>query len=130
MTKPKILYAEDDARTRWIFLRRHKKTESGISGNILQIGKFSLDTFNLILKGPNGEKVITQREAELLAYFIRNKNTLVSRETILESLWGENDYFLGRSLDVFISKLRKYLKSDESIKIENRHGIGFIFKSD
>lgn len=113
-----------------IFLKRHKKTENGISGNILQIGNFSLDTFNLILKGPNGEQVITQREAELLAYFIRNKNTLVSRETILESLWGENDYFLGRSLDVFISKLRKYLKSDESIKIENRHGIGFIFKSD
>lgn len=113
-----------------IFLRRHKKTENSISGSILQIGKFSLDTLNLILKGPNGEKVITQRETELLAYFIRNKNTLVSRETILESLWGENDYFLGRSLDVFISKLRKYLKLDETIKIENRHGIGFIFKSD
>ena len=112
-----------------VFLKRHKKTVNSISGNTLQIGKFNLDSLNLILNSPDEEYAITQREAELMAYFIRNKNKLLSRETILESLWGENDYFLGRSLDVFISKLRKYLKSDESLKIENRHGIGFILKS-
>ena len=112
-----------------IFLRRPLRSQDSISGNFLAIGQFSLDLGNLVLSGPEGDKVITQRETDLLAYFIRNKNVLVNRESILEALWGENDYFLGRSLDVFISKLRKYLKPDESLKIENRHGIGFILKS-
>ena len=111
-----------------IFLRRSKRSQGSISGNILVIGNFTLDLGNLILSGPLADQVITRREADLLAYFIRNKNVLVSRESILETLWGENDYFLGRSLDVFISKLRKYLKSDSSLKIENRHGVGFMLK--
>ena len=113
-----------------IFLRRSGPNQDAFSGDALVIGDFRLDIGNLILYGPAGEQVITQREADLLTFFIRNKNQLVSRESILESLWGENDYFLGRSLDVFISKLRKYLKPDKSLKIENRHGIGFILKTD
>ena len=68
---------------------------------------------------------MTKKEADLLKLFIINKNKIVERSTILERLWGENDYFMGRSMDVFISRLRKYLKSDEQIKIENIHGVGF-----
>lgn len=68
---------------------------------------------------------MTKKEADLLKILIQNKNKIVERSTILERLWGENDYFMGRSMDVFISRLRKYLKADESITIENIHGVGF-----
>jgi DNA-binding response OmpR family regulator len=112
-----------------IFLRRSKKISSPSSSGILELGKLKIDVDNLILKGQDGDVILTQREADLLAYFSRNRNRLLSRETILESLWGENDYFMGRSLDVFISKLRKYIKSDPGLSIENRHGIGFILKT-
>jgi len=111
-----------------VFLRRSGRNSDLVSGNALVIGDFSLDPGNLLLKHPSGDQVLTQREADLLSFFIRNKNQLVSRETILEALWGENDYFFGRSLDVFISKLRKYIRADDKIKIENRHGIGFTLK--
>ncbi len=60
--------------------------------------------------------------------FCENKNQVIKRSDILIKLWGEDDYFLGRSLDVFISRLRKYLKRDETLKIENIHGVGFRFK--
>jgi DNA-binding response OmpR family regulator len=55
-----------------------------------------------------------------------NPNRILKREDILKDIWGENDYFLGRSLDVFITKIRKYLKEDPSIEIENVFGVGFI----
>jgi len=65
-----------------------------------------------------------------LKFFIENKNEVLKRAQILESLWGEDDYFMGRSLDVFISRLRKYLKADENLKIENIHGVGFRFNAE
>jgi DNA-binding response OmpR family regulator len=54
-----------------------------------------------------------------------NKNNTLTRENVLKKIWGENDYFLGRSMDVFISRIRKYLRPDSSLKIENVHGVGF-----
>ena len=93
--------------------------------HILKVGHFTLDHDNFKLSH-NGETAqMTKKEADLLKLFIINKNKIVERSTILERLWGENDYFMGRSMDVFISRLRKYLKSDEQIKIENIHGVGF-----
>lgn len=71
---------------------------------------------------------LTPREAELLQYLIENQNTLLTREMILEELWGQNDYFLGRSMDVFISRLRKYLQAEDSVSLETKRGVGFIFK--
>jgi DNA-binding response OmpR family regulator len=82
----------------------------------------------LALKHTDKTKTLTQREADLLKFLIENKNQVLKRSDILERIWGEDDYFLGRSLDVFISRLRKYLKLDASIKIENIHGVGFRFK--
>lgn len=70
---------------------------------------------------------ITLREAELLEYLCRNPNKILKREYILLQLWGENDYFLGRSLDVFISRLRKLLKHSDLVSIDNVYGVGFIF---
>jgi DNA-binding response OmpR family regulator len=111
-----------------IFLKR--KFISGDSGSnqIFNIGKLKLDFNNLRLISPGQDIRLTYREAELLRLLVINKNTLLKRENILKSLWKEDDYFLGRSMDVFISRLRKYLKSDQSLKIENVHGIGFILK--
>ncbi|TRZ46427.1 DNA-binding response regulator [Robertkochia solimangrovi] len=70
---------------------------------------------------------LTSREADLLHLLARNRNSFVSREEILINFWGESDYFSGRSLDVFISKLRKYLKNDPSIAINNVRGFGYKF---
>jgi DNA-binding response OmpR family regulator len=93
--------------------------------NEYTIGKFSFSPNNLILSLDGEEKHLTQKEADVLKLFCQNENETVKRELILSTVWGNTDYFTGRSLDVFISKLRKYLKADESIKIENVHGVGF-----
>ncbi|MFA6127305.1 MAG: response regulator transcription factor [Bacteroidales bacterium] len=110
-----------------IFLRRSKTNQDPSSQTQIKIGKFTLHPAKLILSGEAGEIKLTFREAELLNYFLKNQEVLLGREQILESVWGGNDYFAGRSLDVYISRLRKYLSSDPEIRIENRHGIGFQF---
>lgn len=71
---------------------------------------------------------LTLREFELLEILCMNPNQVVKREDILMNLWGENDYFLGRSLDVFISRLRKMLTNSKYTSIENVYGVGFLFK--
>lgn len=81
---------------------------------------------NLSLSVNGQDTMLTLREAELFEYFCKNKNTIIKREDILIKIWGDDDYFLGRSLDVFISRLRKLLSKSNSIKIENVYGVGFI----
>ena len=107
-----------------VFLKRKYITGSN-ELHILQVGHFTLDHDNFKLSHDGETAQMTKKEADLLKLFIINKNKIVERSTILERLWGENDYFMGRSMDVFISRLRKYLKSDDQIKIENIHGVGF-----
>ena len=108
-----------------IFLRR-KNVVSPNDSDIFEISSLvKLDAKNLILHRPDGEKSLTQKESDLLRIFAENKGTTLKRSIILEKVWGEDDYFLGRSLDVFISRLRKYLSGDESISIDNVHGVGF-----
>jgi DNA-binding response OmpR family regulator len=107
-----------------IFIKRKFITvEEG--SKIFSIGHFEFDYSNLRLISPEDEQTLTQKEGDLLKELIINKNNILKRENILEKLWGRNDYFLGRSMDVFISRLRKYLRSDDSLKIENVHGVGF-----
>jgi DNA-binding response OmpR family regulator len=93
--------------------------------NIFKIGTFEFEPNNLVLKHSSEEKRLTQKEADVLKLLCQNLGETVKRELILSSVWGNADYFTGRSLDVFISKLRKYLKSDVNIQIENVHGVGF-----
>ena len=108
-----------------IFLRR-KNVVAPSDNDIFKITESSkLDAKNLILHRSNGEKHLTQKEADLLKMFAENKGTTLKRSSILEKVWGEDDYFLGRSLDVFISRLRKYLSEDKAIALENIHGVGF-----
>lgn len=68
---------------------------------------------------------LTEKEAELLNFFIQNNQRLIPRKEILDTLWGDNDYFLGRSLDVFMTRLRKYFQEDKTIKFESVRGVGF-----
>lgn len=88
-------------------------------------GHFTFDFQNQTLITPDENKTITQREAAVLQMLLKNKNQIVKRSDMLQQIWGEDDYFMGRSLDVFISRWRKYLSSDPSIQIENIHGVGF-----
>ncbi|QQV03132.1 MULTISPECIES: response regulator transcription factor [Chryseobacterium] len=109
-----------------IFLKRSKKTQPASPD--YRVGNFSFDPQNYTLKDQLGKMVsLTQRESELLLFFIKNKNTVLKRQEILKAIWGDDDYFMGRSLDVFISRLRKIFSFDEDIRIENIHGIGFRF---
>ena len=113
-----------------IFLKRSQIITKENPTVVFQVGQFNFDYKNLELStNENSKKQLTQKEADLLKFFIENKNEVLKRAQILESLWGEDDYFMGRSLDVFISRLRKYLKADKSLKIENIHGVGFRFNA-
>lgn len=110
-----------------VFLRRQKITGDQHAPQGYHIGRYHFDPSNLQLSDGEEQRRLTQKEADLLRYLTERKNQVVKRSDILEEVWGENDYFLGRSLDVFISRLRKYLRDDERLRIENIHGVGFCF---
>lgn len=109
-----------------VFINRsHKKMT--VTNQQYKVGSFHFNPPDFTLQNPMHKIVLTQRESELLKYFIDNKNKVLKREQILIAIWGRNDYFLGRSLDVFVSRLRKIFSGDDKIKIENLHSIGFKF---
>jgi DNA-binding response OmpR family regulator len=87
-----------------------------------------LDRDNLTLSVNGQPQVLTHREAAILAYLLERSNVLIRRDDLLRAVWGDDDYFMGRSLDVFISRLRKRLATDPAIRIENVHGVGFILR--
>ncbi len=93
---------------------------------VFELGKYTFDHENMLLyfKGAS-EKTLTRKEASLLKLLCKNKNQLVTRDFALKQIWGSNDYFIGRSMDVFIAKLRKMLSEDPNITIKNIHGTGF-----
>lgn len=107
-----------------VFLKRGNVQLNG-DEKLFSIGSYDFDFSRLLLKKGNTEKSLTQKEAEVLKLLYQNKERVLKREEILRQVWGDDDYFMGRSLDVFISKLRKYLRDDSSIQIVNYHGVGF-----
>ncbi|HET6544609.1 MAG TPA: response regulator transcription factor [Chryseolinea sp.] len=107
-----------------VFLRRAPLI-SHIEQKIVFLGQYEFDFSNLTLKTRSAEKTLTQKEAEVLRLLYQNRERVLKREEILKQVWGDDDYFMGRSMDVFISKLRKYLKEDPSVQIVNYHGVGF-----
>lgn len=102
-----------------------KRTNNAVIQNEIKIGDYILYTDKLLLQHKNGDQRLTLKEKNLLVYFLKFNNQTVRREQILEELWETNDYFTGRSMDVFISRLRKYLSQDSRIKIESLRGLGF-----
>jgi len=111
-----------------IFLKR-SQVNNNRSVNLYELGQYTFNYKNLSLKFGEEEKILTQKEADLLKLLAENQNEVMKRSFILENVWGEDDYFLGRSLDVFISRLRKYLSKDDSLKVKNIHGVGFVFET-
>lgn len=113
-----------------IFLKRSVPANEAVAEqNCYKVGYFNFYFESLILDCKGERKTLTYKEAELLRYFCENPNKVLSRSDILKQVWGSDDYYLGRSLDVFISRLRKYLSSDDNIRILNLHGIGFRFNA-
>jgi DNA-binding response OmpR family regulator len=107
-----------------VFLRRSNNGNQ-VDDSVFRVGNFEFDPSNLTLKKDATEKTLTQKEAEVLKLLYKNRDRVLKREEILTQIWGNDDYFMGRSMDVFISKLRKYLKEDPAIQIVNYHGVGF-----
>jgi DNA-binding response OmpR family regulator len=107
--------------------RRTIQIQADSTEQDLQIGKFVLSlNYQSLIIGEQ-QKRLTERECEVLKFLSNHRNKLIKREEMLLALWGENNYFYGRSLDVFITKIRKYLKEDTSLSIENVFGVGFVF---
>jgi two-component system OmpR family response regulator len=93
--------------------------------DIYEIGKFIFNSKLRILTFGNDEKKLSPKEAQLLELLAINPNTLISREVALKKIWGSDDYFTARSMDVYVTKLRKFLSEDPNLNIKNIHGAGF-----
>lgn len=108
-------------------LRRSKPSIN--QQNQYALGKYVFDHPNLTLRYESQVQTLTQKEADVLLLLCKNAGKAIKREEILVQVWGSDDYFLGRSLDVFISRLRKHLNNDPTVEISNLHGIGFKLKT-
>jgi DNA-binding response OmpR family regulator len=95
---------------------------------ILKISASSLDLQNQILDSNGLTTRLTHKETKLLALFFRHAGKLIERDVFLKSIWNDNGFFVARSMDVFVSKLRKYLKKDTALCIENVRAIGYVLK--
>jgi DNA-binding response OmpR family regulator len=95
--------------------------EFSVSGTTLRYNALELIT-------PAGKEKLTLREAQLLKHLMTNRNKTLTREQILTEIWGQDDYFLGRSMDVFISRLRKYLSPDHGLALRTLRGMGFVLE--
>lgn len=109
-----------------VFLRRTKKMYSE-QVQEYQISKLKFSYTDLKITSDQGTSSMTQKEADLLKFLCLHPNKVLKREEVLLNVWGKDDYFLGRSMDVFITKLRKHFKADRDIVLETIHGVGFRF---
>ena len=107
-----------------VFLKR-SKSDFHQQDSFIPIGKYLFNHDRLTLQAKEEEKMLTQKEADILLILCLAKGEVVKRNEILTKVWGDDDYFIGRSLDVFISRLRKYLADDPTVQITNHHGVGF-----
>lgn len=125
LTKP---FSIQEFELRVKALLRRSKSELVVEEKTYAIGAYRYDVENQLLNFNETQKTLTKKEAQILKILFKHKNQVISREIILKGVWGQDDYFVGRSLDVFITKLRKYFAEDERIVISNLHGVGFKFE--
>lgn len=110
-------------------IKRSSRSVQEVSvAELISIGKYQFNTKRLELSLNNTTQRVTEKESELIQFLFNHKNQLLKREEILKAVWKNDDFFSGRSMDVFISRLRKYFKDDEQISIESIRGIGLEFK--
>lgn len=100
-------------------------TRAGGANDRLSLGLFSLDTRGLILFGPEGERQLTRKEGDLLRLLLQRAGQTTEREVIAQLIWGREGYLVGRSMDVYMTRLRKYLKADSSLLLRSVQGVGF-----
>ena len=115
-------------RIKTLLSRLDYSTSKTDSNDSYKLGNYVFNTQKQELIYKDEKTALTNRETQLLSYLVNHKNNLCTHKDILTTLWGENDYFNKKSLNVFITHLRKYLKHDLSIKIENIHNRGFILR--
>ncbi len=109
-------------------IKRSNQNQFSTANDKLQIGNYLFDTKRLSLKNEAKTQQLTEKEASLIHFFYNHQNQMIKREQILKTIWGNDDFFSGRSMDVYISKIRKYFKNDSSISIESVRNIGLEFK--
>lgn len=103
--------------------RRHEEVE--VKPKYINIGEYVFNTELRTISKNNEQIKLTPKEGRLLELLYQHRDGLLSREKALTEIWGTNDYFTARSMDVYVTKLRKYFKDDTKINIENVHGSGF-----
>jgi DNA-binding response OmpR family regulator len=124
LTKP-FSHEELILRIEAILRRTQGREEDARERDRFEVGDYTFDHRNLVLSHPTEERKLTKKEAEVLRLLCLHADQVLPRELVLNMVWGDDTYFLGRSLDVFISRLRKYLKLDPKVQIVNVHGVGF-----
>jgi two-component system, OmpR family, response regulator len=125
LTKP---FSMDELLARiQAILRRIELSAKGIArkNDVFELGKLKFDYARQLLETPDGEIKLTSKEASLLKMLCEKPNDVLERSDALNAIWQDDSYFNARSMDVYITKIRKYLKADPGISIVNVHGIGF-----
>ena len=124
LTKP-FSHEELALRIDAILRRTQGKGDDKRKRDVFELGDYTFDQRDLNLKHPTEDRKLTRKEADVLRLLCLHQDQVLPRELVLNMVWGDDTYFLGRSLDVFISRLRKYLKHDPRVQIVNVHGVGF-----
>jgi len=125
ITKP---FDEDELFCRIQAVLNRVELKPADEEKVIQIGRYTYEYLGQSLSLNQEFRRLTQRENEVIYLLVKNSGKIVKREYILSKIWGSSDYFSGRSLDVYISKLRKYLQDDPFIQIENIPKVGFLFQ--
>lgn len=124
LTKP---FSMEELLARINAIMRRVETSENEEDSTLMIGNIAYEPELRILHLTEGDKKLTTKENQLLSMLVKNKSEILDRQATLRAIWGDDNYFNGRSMDVYIAKLRKLLKEDERIEIMNVHGKGFKF---
>jgi two-component system OmpR family response regulator len=122
ITKP---FDSDEFLLRVKAILRRSSTEKNNSDKEYKIGEYTFTPSTLILSKDNDSRRLTKKESALLKLLCEHKGKILERDVVSNLIWGDDSYFVGRSMDVFITRLRKYLKDDSTISITNIHGVGF-----
>lgn len=122
LTKP---FSMEELVARIEAILKRTNTDDSPLDDTFTIGRFTFDPQKRIINIDGEENKLTTKESQLLKLLAKNKNQILDRQAALRAIWGDDNYFNGRSMDVYIAKLRKILKEDENIEIMNIHGKGF-----
>lgn len=122
LTKP---FSMEELLARIAAVSRRSVGEEETEEEVFMVGKLKFEPSFRMLYLKEGERKLTTKENQLLHLLVKNKNEILDRQATLRAIWGDDNYFNGRSMDVYIAKIRKLLKEDESVEIMNIHGKGF-----